>query len=160
MTKVAPRHSSFIIHHSSFIINPSFIIPWRLLLCFTLILAGWSAGAQNAPAPPPTKTSLAEVLDKIPGPKGERYALGMKHGSLRLLVYAPRGTDPQTPHQQDEVYIVVQGKGTFFDGKQRVSFGPNDVLFVPAGAEHRFENFSDDFVAWVVFYGPEGGEKE
>ena len=33
-----------------------------------------------------------------------------------------------------------------------------DVLFVPAGMEHRFENFSDDFATWVVFYGKEGGE--
>lgn len=34
-----------------------------------------------------------------------------------------------------------------------------DVLFAPAGIEHRFENFSDDFVTWVIFYGPVGGEK-
>jgi len=32
------------------------------------------------------------------------------------------------------------------------------MLFVPAGVEHRFENFSDDFATWVIFYGPEGGE--
>jgi hypothetical protein len=31
-------------------------------------------------------------------------------------------------------------------------------LFVPAGAEHRFEDFTDDLTVWVVFYGPEGGE--
>ncbi|MDQ3378133.1 MAG: cupin domain-containing protein, partial [Actinomycetota bacterium] len=36
---------------------------------------------------------------------------------------------------------------------------PGDALFVPAGVEHRFENFTDDLVAWVVFYGPEGGEE-
>jgi len=34
-----------------------------------------------------------------------------------------------------------------------------DVIFAPAGIEHRFENFSDDFVTWVIFYGPVGGEK-
>ena len=32
------------------------------------------------------------------------------------------------------------------------------VLFVPAGVEHRFDDFSDDFAAWVVFFGPKGGE--
>ena len=31
-------------------------------------------------------------------------------------------------------------------------------VFVPAGQIHRFEDFSSDFVVWVVFYGPEGGE--
>jgi len=32
-------------------------------------------------------------------------------------------------------------------------------LWVAAGVEHRFENFSADLAAWVVFYGPAGGEK-
>jgi mannose-6-phosphate isomerase-like protein (cupin superfamily) len=31
-------------------------------------------------------------------------------------------------------------------------------MFVPAGAPHHFENFSDDLVIWAIFYGPEGGE--
>ncbi len=33
------------------------------------------------------------------------------------------------------------------------------ALFVPAHATHRFEEFTDDFAAWVVFWGPQGGEK-
>ena len=40
----------------------------------------------------------------------------------------------------------------------RARFAPGDVLFVPAGVPHRFEDFSDDLVVWVMFYGPEGGE--
>lgn len=35
---------------------------------------------------------------------------------------------------------------------------PGNLLFVAAGAEHRFEDFTGDFGAWVMFYGPEGGE--
>jgi hypothetical protein len=31
-------------------------------------------------------------------------------------------------------------------------------LFAPAGLVHRFEEFSDDFATWVVFWGPKGGE--
>lgn len=138
----------------------SYTIYRILFISLTFLFAGSNAAAQTSATSTPTRTTLAEVLAKIPGPEGERYATGMERGSLRLLVYAPRGNDPQTPHGQDEVYIVVKGTGIFFDGKQRVPFEPNDVLFVPAGAEHRFENFSDDFVAWVVFYGPRGGEKE
>jgi hypothetical protein len=30
---------------------------------------------------------------------------------------------------------------------------------VAAGVQHRFEEFSDDFATWVIFYGPEGGEQ-
>jgi mannose-6-phosphate isomerase-like protein (cupin superfamily) len=43
-------------------------------------------------------------------------------------------------------------------GSERVKFVSGDLLFVPAGETHRFEEFSDDFAAWVIFYGPEGGE--
>jgi mannose-6-phosphate isomerase-like protein (cupin superfamily) len=40
----------------------------------------------------------------------------------------------------------------------RLRFSPGDLLFVWAGVEHRFEEFTDDLAVWVVFYGPEGGE--
>lgn len=97
-------------------------------------------------------------MNKIPGQQGERYALGMRHGTMRVLLYAPKGQDDQSPHKQDEVYIVVSGTGSFECGDEKVTFAPNDVLYVPAGAKHRFIDFSDDLVVWVVFYGAEGGE--
>ncbi len=106
-----------------------------------------------------TRITVAEMMAKLPGLKGEQYALGMTHGTMDLLIYAPKEKDLQTPHDKDEVYIVVTGTGIFFDGKQRYTFKQGDVLFVPAKTEHRFENFSKDFVTWVVFYGKEGGEK-
>ncbi|HEX8921056.1 MAG TPA: cupin domain-containing protein, partial [Pyrinomonadaceae bacterium] len=72
---------------------------------------------------------------------------------------APRGTDPQQPHTRDEAYIVAQGSGQFINGEQREAFAAGDFLFVPAGVEHRFVNFTDDLILWVIFYGPEGGEE-
>jgi len=82
-----------------------------------------------------------------------------QHGSLLLKLFAPHGTDPQRPHTRDEIYLVARGRGWFVNGGAREQFGPGDVLFVPAGVVHRFEDFSDDLALWVVFYGPEGGEK-
>ncbi len=79
-------------------------------------------------------------------------------GSLEARWYAPRGADPQAPHTRDEAYIVVSGSGIFFCAGTRTPFGPGDLLWVPAHAEHRFEDFSADFATWVIFYGPEGGE--
>jgi mannose-6-phosphate isomerase-like protein (cupin superfamily) len=96
--------------------------------------------------------------DALPGPNGERFAELFKHGSLEVEFYAPRGTDPQQPHEKDEVYIVISGTGTYVCGDERHPFEPNEVLFVPAGIVHRFEDFSDDFATWVIFYGPQGGE--
>jgi mannose-6-phosphate isomerase-like protein (cupin superfamily) len=48
----------------------------------------------------------------------------------------------------------------FWNDGVRRPVEPGEVLFVPAGIEHRFEDFSDDFATWVFFYGPEGGESD
>ena len=108
--------------------------------------------------------TLAEAKE-APIPDGARSALLMKHGTMSVRYYAPRGADKQTPHEQDELYVVAQGSGIFAGGPDEASlerrpFGPGDMIFAPAGAIHRFEHFTDDFGAWVVFYGPKGGEAE
>jgi mannose-6-phosphate isomerase-like protein (cupin superfamily) len=111
------------------------------------------------------KASLTHILQRIPGkvtpkwPMGERFASALAHGTMSVEVYAPKGVDPQTPHDQDELYIIVSGNGEFVLRGERMQFAAGDVLFVPAGDEHRFENFTDDIVTWVVFYGAKGGEK-
>ena len=101
--------------------------------------------------------SLAAAL-KAPIPEGQRSAPVMRHGSMIARLYAPDRVDRQTPHDQDEVYIVASGSGWFVNGDRRDRFETGALLFVPAGVEHRFEDFSDDFATWVVFYGPKGGE--
>lgn len=107
---------------------------------------------------PDHQLTVAEGLARLPGSKGERFVELLRHGTLSVELYAPRGTDPQTPHTRDEVYVVAHGRGQFQNGADRHPFGPGDVLFVPAGVVHRFEEFSDDLAVWVFFYGPEGGE--
>jgi mannose-6-phosphate isomerase-like protein (cupin superfamily) len=99
-------------------------------------------------------------LDQLTGPDGARSIELFRHGTLTVNLYAPRGSDPQTPHSQDEIYVIVSGTGRFRRGAEETSFGPGDVLFVPAGEEHRFLQFTDDFATWVFFYGPEGGEAQ
>lgn len=102
---------------------------------------------------------LAEALAKLPTPEGKPFTTAFEHGNLLVEVFAPRGTDTQQPHTRDEAYIVIQGSGEFVNGDERLPFAPGDFLFAAAGEVHRFENFTDDFVTWVIFYGPEGGEK-
>ena len=81
-----------------------------------------------------------------------------EHGTLSVELYAPRSVDAQTPHARDEVYVIARGSGTFACAGERRPFANGDLLFVPAGIEHRFEDFGDDFATWVIFYGPDGGE--
>ena len=104
--------------------------------------------------------SPAWALQQLPGENGEAWRVLFEHGSLEVEIYAPRGHDPQQPHTRDEVYVVAAGSGWFRNGDLRHEFASGDVLFVPAGVIHRFEQFSDDFATWVFFYGPEGGEGE
>jgi mannose-6-phosphate isomerase-like protein (cupin superfamily) len=103
--------------------------------------------------------TLARAIEGLPPPDAvPRSHPVLNHGTMRLRFYRPVGRDPQQPHEQDEVYIVWQGSGTFVCNEARYVFGPGDALFAPAGAVHRFEEFSDDFCTWVVFWGPPGGE--
>jgi mannose-6-phosphate isomerase-like protein (cupin superfamily) len=104
----------------------------------------------------PVKFSLAEAARKLTD-ASEDYVTLASHGEARLLLFAPEGEDVQTPHTQDEVYVVVSGSGTFRCGDEVVSFVAGDLLFVGAGVTHRFETFTDDFQTWVVFFGPRGG---
>lgn len=105
----------------------------------------------------PAHFALAAARLSPPAP-GRLSPEIFRHGTLQLRLYQPKGSDPQTPHTQDEVYIVASGSGTFVRGDERFAFGPGDALFVAAHVPHRFEDFSADFATWVMFYGPEGGE--
>ena len=80
------------------------------------------------------------------------------HGTLSIELYKPDRVDHQQPHTIDEVYIITSGRGKFMNDGIIVTFEVNDFLFVPAGVDHRFIEFTEDFSTWVIFYGPEGGE--
>lgn len=111
------------------------------------------------------KFSMPGLLAQLPGPatakwpEGERFMPAFAHGSMKLEVYAPCGHDPQTPHVQDELYLILQGSGELVVEGTVFACMVGDALFVPAGAEHRFRNFSGDFATWVVFWGRDGGEE-
>ncbi len=111
------------------------------------------------------KASLTDALRSFPlpptdkWPQGVWHSLVLRHGSMSAGVFAPKGQDFQGPHTQDEVYFIVRGSGELLVEGQRAACHVGDAVFVPANTAHHFENFSDDFVTWVVFWGPEGGEK-
>lgn len=102
--------------------------------------------------------SVQGALARLEAAGGARFITLFEHGTLQVEIYAPRGHDPQSPHSRDELYVVVQGSGIFYNGAARRACQTGDLLFVPAGCEHRFEDFTDDFAVWVMFYGPEDGE--
>ena len=100
--------------------------------------------------PPPLSFTAALAL---PLPEGRLSSRVFIDGDIEIRLYAPPGHDPQTPHDRDELYIVARGSGTFRAGDQSYNFVPGALLYVAAHETHRFEDFSDDFATWVVFYG-------
>ncbi len=113
------------------------------------------------PLPGFAHSSVATQIAKMPiaGQANPRSAMVFERGSIQVKLYAPRDRDLQKPHTRDELYFVTSGRGKFFCDGKTTEFGPGDMLFVAAGLEHRFVDFTDDAAIWVVFYGPEGGEK-
>lgn len=101
---------------------------------------------------------LAEAVAQLTKQTDRQFTVMLKHGSMRIEYFSPQKIDTQTPHKQDEIYVIAKGSGTFYGNGERVMFKTGDVLFVPAGMDHRFENFTDDFATWVIFFGQEGGE--
>jgi len=100
---------------------------------------------------------LGQALAALPRPATEKWPDGtwydtvLDQPGLQILVFAPKGTDYQTPHRRDETYIVVGGHGTLEVEGEVHRLAAGDLAFIPNGAVHRFTDFSDDFVAWVLF---------
>lgn len=104
------------------------------------------------------KTAFEKLLQETD--MGFPFTVIMKHGTMTVEFFVPQEVDSQTPHKQDEIYIIAKGHGTLYRNGEHISCKQGDILFVPAGMEHYFGTFSSDFATWVIFYGPEGGEKE
>lgn len=88
----------------------------------------------------------------------QKFVTLFEHGTLKIELYEPIKADFQTPHRQDEAYVILDGTGIFEMGDERVPFAPGDFLFVAAGVPHRFTQFGESMTTWVIFYGPDGGE--
>ena len=100
---------------------------------------------------------LASAVAALPGPPTEKWTAGVfdqeffRKKGVSASIFAPRGEDFQTPHEEDELYLIVTGSGDLEIGDQTVRFAPGDLIYVPAGLSHRFTGPLDDLVAWVIF---------
>jgi mannose-6-phosphate isomerase-like protein (cupin superfamily) len=73
--------------------------------------------------------------------------------SVGTYSIAAGGIDGQSPHRQDEIYVVTTGRARFTADSGEAEVGPGDVIFVPAGEAHRFVDVAEDF-ATLVFFAP------
>ena len=101
---------------------------------------------------------LGEAESRLPGPGGEHSVSLLRRGTLHLKLSLPVAPNQQAPHTQDELYVIVRGRGALAHADRRDEFEAGDVFWIAAGTDHHFEDFTEDLAVWVVFYGPEGGE--
>ena len=108
---------------------------------------------------PDHQLTVAEGLARLPGPEGRAVRRAVPaRDAQRGAVRAARARIRRRRTRGTRCTWWRRGSGQFRNGGGRHPFGPGDLLFVPAGVVHRFEDFSDDLAVWVFFYGPEGGE--
>jgi mannose-6-phosphate isomerase-like protein (cupin superfamily) len=84
---------------------------------------------------------------------GNLFSALFEDHNITIEIYKPEREDFQSPHDRDELYMIIAGSGTFKLRDETMLFKRGDLLLVPAGVVHRFENFTEDFATWVIFYG-------
>jgi len=84
-----------------------------------------------------------------------QYLEHLRVPALSVGTYSiPAGSvDDQEPHFEDEIYVVVSGRGRFTGAGRTVEVGPGVTMFVPGGEEHRFHDITED-MAVLVFFAP------
>jgi mannose-6-phosphate isomerase-like protein (cupin superfamily) len=104
------------------------------------------------------KFTIENFLSRLPLPADEKWKDGVwdiepfERDGVTLVFFAPRGVDYQTFHDKDEFYFVARGSGELILGNERIPCKAGDALFVEAFREHHFEEFTDDFATWAVFF--------
>lgn len=89
---------------------------------------------------------------------GTPYHEFLQVSSLSAGIYElPKdGPDPQTLHDEDELYYVVRGHATIRVGGEDRDVQPGSVVSVPSGMEHRFHRIRED-LSLLVFFAPARG---
>jgi mannose-6-phosphate isomerase-like protein (cupin superfamily) len=74
------------------------------------------------------------------GKAGGGYEIVHESAGLELGVYVLVAPEPdrQQPHEDDEVYVVLEGTGVLQVDGRAVPVAEGSAVFVPAGADHRF----------------------
>lgn len=104
-----------------------------------------------------TLRSVAEVAREARA-WPDRYIEFLRQPSMSAGVYVlpASSVDRQSPHREDEIYYVAQGRGRFRNSEGERAVAPGDVLYVPAGEAHQFFDIQEELVLLVVFAPSEG----
>ena len=103
--------------------------------------------------------SLQEARDEVQHRTGELYLEFLRRDSMScgLYVLEAGASDPQEPHQEDEVYLVLSGRARLRAGDRDELVGPGSVAFVARSVPHRFHDITERLSVLVFFAPAESG---
>jgi mannose-6-phosphate isomerase-like protein (cupin superfamily) len=78
--------------------------------------------------------------------------------SLGTYCIPAGGLDDQSPHTEDEIYVVRSGRATLTTDSGTAQVAPGTVIYVPAGEQHQFTDVTED-LALLVFFAPPYGSR-
>jgi len=85
--------------------------------------------------------------------KAYREFLRVPAMSTGLYVLPAGATDLQRPHDEDEMYYVIRGRGRFRAGDEDSAIEAGSLLFVAAKVNHHFHDITEE-LAVLVFFAP------
>ncbi|MGH2464621.1 MAG: cupin domain-containing protein [Candidatus Limnocylindrales bacterium] len=90
--------------------------------------------------------------------RGEPWLEFMRYPALSVGLYVlePGEPDRQSPHTEDEIYYVVEGRGWISVGQETRPVGPGSVIYVASAVPHQFHDISERLTLLVVFGPAEG----
>ncbi len=96
-----------------------------------------------------------EDLSALRAKNGRHYFEFLRVPAMSAGLYAlpAGGTDPQKPHQEDEMYYVVRGRARMQIATEQMEVRAGSILFVEARAEHKFYDIEEELEV-LVFFAP------
>jgi mannose-6-phosphate isomerase-like protein (cupin superfamily) len=95
--------------------------------------------------------SVASISAGLSGPVGYAEFLNSTHLRCGIYQLGAGAEDPQSPHDEDEIYYVIAGRGKRVTDNGILSAGAGEVLYIGAGVRHRFESIEEALTLLVVF---------
>ena len=80
--------------------------------------------------------------------------------SMGLYVLPAGGTDPQSPHTEDEVYYVVSGQAKILVAEESRDVQAGSIVYVPKNVAHRFHSIEEELRVMVFFAPAEYSNKQ
>ena len=73
--------------------------------------------------------------------------------SMGLYILPTGGTDPQSPHTEDEVYYVVSGRAKILVAEENRDVQAGSIVYVAKHVAHRFHSIEEELTV-LVFFAP------